>query len=284
VDIVRIADLLQPFLALRSAGSGGAGEDNADQAFSLTAPQLQNISTYIDLLLRWNARINLTAVRQPEQIVTRHFGESLFAARHLFPLGPARVGTGALARPAGQSPASREEHSLDRKRHPALREGHGFSRANHLPEEAASAPELSSDDRRPQTDDVIDIGSGAGFPGVPIKLWVPEINLTLIESNQKKVAFLREAIRTLTLMNVHVFPGRAQDFPQQANVVTLRAVERFDFVLPTAASLVAPSGRLALLIGQAQVARTMASRDFTWQAPVPIPLSSLRALLIGQRA
>src|SRR5438876_473987 len=64
----RIAELLQPFLPVPLAKS-----------------QLQDISTYIDMLLRWNARINLTAVRQPEEIVTRHFGESLFAARHLFP-------------------------------------------------------------------------------------------------------------------------------------------------------------------------------------------------------
>ena len=51
----------------------------------LSPISFENISIYIDLLLRWNARINLTAVRQPEEIVTRHFGESIFAARRLFP-------------------------------------------------------------------------------------------------------------------------------------------------------------------------------------------------------
>src|SRR5208283_5398129 len=72
MDTARIAELLQPFL--------GPAEDQR-----LTANDLFNISIYIDLLLRWNARINLTAIRQPEEIVTRHFGESLFAARQLFP-------------------------------------------------------------------------------------------------------------------------------------------------------------------------------------------------------
>src|SRR5260370_37317697 len=68
MDTARIAALLEPFLEP-----------------SLPPSQLDQISTYIDLLLRWNARINLTAIRHPEEIVTRHFGESFFLARHLFP-------------------------------------------------------------------------------------------------------------------------------------------------------------------------------------------------------
>src|ERR1700688_859172 len=68
----RIAELLEPFL-----GPLGQTPDAQDL--------ISHISTYIDILLRWNARINLTAIRDPEDIVTRHFGESLFAARHLFP-------------------------------------------------------------------------------------------------------------------------------------------------------------------------------------------------------
>jgi 16S rRNA (guanine527-N7)-methyltransferase len=47
------------------------------------ADVLPQLSTYLDLLLKWNARTNLTAIRSPEEIVRRHFGESLFAARHL---------------------------------------------------------------------------------------------------------------------------------------------------------------------------------------------------------
>ena len=140
MDAARIAELLQPFLTAPA---------------QLSAAQLNNISTYIDILLRWNARINLTAVRDPEQIVTRHFGESLFAARHLFP----------------------------------------------------------ADDGRPTTDNCVDVGSGAGFPGLPLKLWAPAIHLTLVESNHKKATFLREVVRSLTLTNVNVFAGRAADFP-----------------------------------------------------------------------
>jgi rRNA small subunit methyltransferase G len=74
----RIAELLAPFLA---------PQGRSDQLAVLSPTQLQDISTYIDILLKWNAHINLTAIRDPEDIVPRHFGESLFAARSLFPVG-----------------------------------------------------------------------------------------------------------------------------------------------------------------------------------------------------
>src|SRR5882762_9566470 len=87
----RIAELLQPFLGI-SANAAISSElcdsepAKAGQRPGLLSPfQLQCISTYIDILVRWNARINLTSIRDPEEIVTRHFGESLFAACHLFP-------------------------------------------------------------------------------------------------------------------------------------------------------------------------------------------------------
>jgi 16S rRNA (guanine527-N7)-methyltransferase len=230
MDPARIGELLQPFLALSILPDPCHSEQSKESAV-LSPSQLENISMYIDLLIRWNARINLTAIRQPEEIVTRHFGESLFAARHLFP---------------SQEQCRRE---------------------------------------RPRSCAAIDVGSGAGFPGIPIKIWAREINLTLIESNQKKATFLREVTRTLTLMNVNVFPGRAQAYPNPpAEVVTLRAVERFETTLPMAASLVAPTGRLALLIGEAQLARTEnLTPGFTWTSPLQVPLSSSRVLAIGTR-
>ena len=209
----QIAELLRPFL----------------EANPLPPVSLNQISMYIDLLLRWNARVNLTAVRTPEEIVTRHFGESLFAARQLLP-GPA---------PSNET----------------------------LPSSPASL--------------AVDIGSGAGFPGLPLKIWSPKTQVTLIESNHKKVAFLREAIRALTLTNIDVFPGRAEDFPPaSATLVTLRAVERFDQIVLTAATLVAPQGRLALLIGQSQLPRAhQLLPALHWKKPIPIPHSESRVLL-----
>ena len=209
MDSRRIAELLAPFL-----------QSPPGPPAALSDAQLGQVSAYLDLLLRWNARINLTAVRDAEQMVTRHFGESLFAARVLLAPG---------------------------------------ARAS-----------------------VIDLGSGAGFPGLPLKIFAPAVALTLIESNQKKAAFLKEVVRTLRLANVDVFAGRGEEFSATADLVTLRAVERYEQALGVAARMVAPGGRLGLLVGAPQAERTpQLLPGFGWQAPVAIPQSSARVLLVG---
>lgn len=210
----RIAELIKPYL--------GA------EAKRLTPGILSNISMYVDILQRWNSRVNLTAIRDEEEIVTRHFGESLFVASHLLPL---RIANSPLVT--------------------------GLS--------------------------VADVGSGAGFPGIPIKFWAPEISLTLIESNHKKATFLKEVARALTLTNVNIQAARAETLaPSSFDVVTLRAVERFESILPIAARLMAPRGRLALLIGSTQLptAKSILPR-LTWVEPLTLPGSVERVLAIG---
>jgi 16S rRNA (guanine527-N7)-methyltransferase len=230
MDPARIAELLAPFL--RGVTKHGCHSDEPrngkEESAVLSPSQLQSISTYIDLLKRWNARINLTAIRNDEEIVTRHFGESLFAARHLFPL-------------------------------------------------------CSSVSSVVKGVDVADIGSGAGFPGIPIKLLAPKISLTLIESNHKKATFLREVVRALALTDVDIKNTRAETLIGQTfDVVTLRAVERFDSVLPVVSRLVAPGGRLAVLIGSAQWQRAkLAVPSLTWLDSVPIPASQSRVIAIA---
>ena len=114
----RIAELLQPFLL-----------EASDQRLTTNDAFYQRISTYIDILFRWNARINLTAIRDPEEIVTRHFGESLFAARHLFPKVYPVPPVSPVVKDVDVDPAN---------------------------------------DQRPATNDrLADLGSGAGFPGLP---------------------------------------------------------------------------------------------------------------------
>jgi 16S rRNA (guanine527-N7)-methyltransferase len=227
MDTSRIAALLQPFVET-----------------PLHESQLHQISTYIDILLRWNARINLTAIRDPEEIVTRHFGESFFMARHLFPFGVAP--TLLPANPNATPVQANKPHPL------------------------APARKVS----------VLDIGSGAGFPGLPIKLWAPDISLTLVESNHKKATFLRELARALTLTDINVTPARAETLTTQADVVTLRSVERFEAIVPVAVSLVAPSGRLALLISSNQLPALNSVTSFRPSAPIPLPKSNSRVLSI----
>jgi len=208
MDPTRIAELLSPF--------AGDAEVPVDM--------LEQFHLYLDLLLRWNARVNLTVVSDPEQIVTRHFGESIFAARML-----------------------------------DLQAGGAITLA--------------------------DVGSGAGFPGIPIKLWSPHIDLTLIESHNKKGTFLREAVRTLKFDRAQVFCGRAEQWGQTADLVTLRAVEKFERALPVAAALVRPGGELCLLIGSGQIesAKVLSGEQWTWHDPVPVPRSAARVVAIGQR-
>jgi len=189
-------------------------------AESLDDKTLGYISTYIDILTKWNARMNLTAVRTPEEMVRRHFGESLFAASRLL--------------------------------------------------------------ERDATGSAIDVGSGAGFPGMPLKLWAREIRLTLIESHSKKATFLREAVRALRVSGVEVFDKRAEEFPGKAGLVALRAVEKFEAALPVAGSLVELGGRLVVLIGAGQVEQAQRLiPKFRWEAAIPIPESMARVVLVG---
>ena len=237
----RIAELLQPFLS-PIPNPCHSERPHREESAVLSPSQLQHISTYIDILLHWNARINLTAIRDPEEIVTRHFGESLFAARHLFP-----------------TPASQGKTEKNSSAPSACSAVKGLAR-------------------------VADLGSGAGFPGIPIKLWAPNIALTLIESNHKKAAFLREVARTLTLTDINIQNARAEAITQTFDVVTLRAVEHFADMLPVAARLLAPTARLALLIGSSQLSESRSSLpDLSWRDPLPIPESKSRLLLIGTK-
>jgi len=153
---------------------------------------LDKLRDYLELLLKWNAKTNLTAVRDPEQIMRRHFGESLVAAEWL-----------------------RSSFDLTGR-------------------------------------ELYDLGSGAGFPGAPIALWCPELKVTLIESQGKKAAFLREVVRTLHLSNCDVFAGRAEKVSARANFVTMRAVERSGPMRSVAERLLVPRGTLVAMLGANQ--------------------------------
>jgi 16S rRNA (guanine527-N7)-methyltransferase len=128
--------------------------------------QLDQLRVHYDLLIRWNARINLTSVRDPDEMLRRHFAESAYLKKVL-PLGPGTL---------------------------------------------------------------VDIGSGAGFPGIPVKILSPETRVVLVEAVQKKAAFLKEVARMIGLAGLEVFAGRFEDMgvvaaDWLANWITMRAVK-----------------------------------------------------------
>jgi 16S rRNA (guanine527-N7)-methyltransferase len=190
----------------------------------LSSGQVDQILAYLDLLERWNRKINLTAIRDPEECVSRHFGESLFLARHA---------------------------------------------------------ELRGS--------LLDIGSGAGFPGLALKIVYPELAVTLLEPVAKKRAFLKEAARVASLGQIETRPERLEELvrgsPAPAfDSATSRAVGNLPKLVPLAAQCLKPGGRLFLWLArdQAEPLHT-ASGEFAWSKPLPIPLSRTGEIWQGTR-
>ena len=174
----------------------------------------------LSLILRWNTRVNLTAIRDEEGILKRHFVESIACARAL----PNGITT------------------------------------------------------------LLEVGSGAGFPGIPIALCRPEIAVTLAESQGKKAAFLQEAVRVLGVAT-KVYAGRAEAMAAQFDCVTLRAVDRMERAVQAAARLVLPEGWLALMTTgkELDALKEAAGVEFAWIEPLPMPGGKDRVLALGVR-
>ena len=160
---------------------------------ALSDGQAGQVVAYLELLLRWNEKINLTSIRDPADCVRRHFGESLY-------LG--------------------------------------------------SVVEL---DGR-----LLDIGSGAGFPGLCLKILFPELSLTLLEPVAKKRGFLKEAARVCGISGVEVRRERLEEFAGSAGAAgafdsaTARAVGNFEELIPLASHCLRPGGRLFLWVSLRQ--------------------------------
>jgi 16S rRNA (guanine527-N7)-methyltransferase len=192
----------------------------ASQSPPLDPTQAEKFTAYLTLLQKWNTRTNLTAIRDEESILSRHFVESIFCARVL----PSEVKT------------------------------------------------------------LLDYGSGAGFPGIPISIIKKDLGVILAESQNKKAAFLREAIRTLDLA-AKVHSARAETLQQKFDCVTLRAVDNMPQALHTAINLLAPAGYLALLTTTPEFAKAKSSVELLqWHPPIPLPNSTERILVLGRNS
>ena len=146
---------------------------------------------YQSELLKWNARINLISENTAGEIVTRHFLDSLSAAKFIT-----------------------------------------FQNAR-----------------------LIDIGCGAGFPGIPLKIALPSIQLSLLETNRKKVSFLKHIIRSLNLDQTQTLHDRTENvvrtetWKAKFDVVISRAAFKLPVLLPLGDYFLAPGGLLITLKG-----------------------------------
>jgi 16S rRNA (guanine527-N7)-methyltransferase len=186
------------------------------------AALLAAMATYIELLLRWNRKINLTAITDVEEIVYRNFVESF-------------SGAWCLEGPTGR---------------------------------------------------YCDVGSGAGFPGLALKLVRPGWHVTLLEPTGKKVAFLAEVARALKLTGVEIQTKRWQESsipPTTLDAVTARALGDYEELAEWAHSRLKSRGRLILWVGAEYAESTLrALPGWDWQMQSS-PGSRARVLLIGRR-
>jgi len=180
----------------------------------LSSAQLASLLTYLNLLLHWNRRINLTALRGPEECVTRLFGESIYLARWI---------------------------------------------------------ELRGQ--------LLDVGSGAGFPGLALKIAFPTLEVTLLEPVAKKRAFLKEVARACQWEGVEVLGERVEVFacsqqaPQWA-AATSRALGHYETLVPSMLRCLKPQGSLFLWVTRTQGSDLgKMGEAVEWQSPLRIPLS-----------
>jgi 16S rRNA (guanine527-N7)-methyltransferase len=191
--------------------------------FEVTAAeeQLSRIRDYTTLLLKWNRSISLTSITDPMEVVSRHFGESMYASK-LLPVEKCRLA---------------------------------------------------------------DVGSGAGFPGLALKIADPSIQLVLIESNKKKAAFLSEAARTLGFSDVEIRPERYEEIRPDAicaHILTARALGDFKQLLRWSRSALVRRGHIVLWVGSEDSTRITRTPGRIWQPAAHIPESRRRYILVGR--
>jgi 16S rRNA (guanine527-N7)-methyltransferase len=184
--------------------------------------QVLQIQQYIKILLSWNEKINLTAIRDPLEILYRHICESMYGA------GALAIETGRLA----------------------------------------------------------DVGSGGGFPGLPLKIIRPGLRVFLVESNLKKATFLAEVIRELRLTDAQVLVRRYEELGEEIaplDFVCSRALGEFPTFLDWANSQQIAAKQVILWVGVRDLPEIEKIRTWDWREPIQVPHSLRRFLLVGTR-
>jgi 16S rRNA (guanine527-N7)-methyltransferase len=182
---------------------------------------IARVRLYIETLLVWNQKVNLTSLTQPKEILRRHFGESFFAATAL------NITKGRLA----------------------------------------------------------DVGSGAGFPGLALKLLEPEkIQLTMVEPNLKKATFLGEIVSKLGLVKIQIIRSRYEQIrPSDLRVqwITARAIGSYPRLLSWARDIL-ENGYVVLWVSGKTVEEINTVPNWCFSSPILIPESKDRYIVWGK--
>jgi len=184
--------------------------------------QVLQIQRYIEILLAWNEKVNLTAIRDPLEILYRHFCESMYASVAVL------VENGRLA----------------------------------------------------------DVGSGGGFPGLPLKIIRPNLQVFLVESSIKKVTFLAEVIRELGLKDTQVLARRYEELGEEVaplDYVCSRALGEFPAFLEWAGSQQIAAKQVILWTGARDLPEIQKIATWDWREPIAVPHSLRRLLLVGTK-
>ncbi len=188
---------------------------------SLSDAQQQALLDYRDLLVKWNRAYNLTAVRDPGEMIQRHLLDSLSVLAHL-------------------------------------------------------------DDR-----DTLDVGTGAGLPGIPLAIARPDLRFVLLDSNGKKTRFVRHARRELGLSNVEVVNTRVEQYRNAPSQIISRAFAALPDMLRALAPLITDGSRV-LAMKAAAADQELTGLPAGWHArvaPLSVPgLAEARVLVIASRA
>ena len=235
----------------------------SDLRLDLNDRQIGQLAVHFSLLLHWNRKINLTSLRRPEEIAKRHFGESLFLAT-------------------------------------LLSSSCVLDLASPPPEALLSLPR---DEPIRSNGLLVDVGSGAGFPGLPLKIAWPSLRAVLLEPNNKKQAFLKEVVRRCGIEGVEIRAERLEEAARgdlrgphvpacrdrvgwnlvgRASLVTVRAVAIAQDMVDDLKKLLTPGGQLALFLGAKDASALTKTPDLYWDSLISIPHSERRVILIGR--
>ena len=165
-------------------------QDAKEMGIELNEFHVKQFEKYQELLLEWNEKINLTAITEENDIITKHFVDSLYCLKYI-----------------------------------------------------------------KDTDSIIDIGTGAGFPGLPIKIVSHETSVTLLDSLNKRITYLNDVIEKLSLENINAIHGRAEEFGikpeyrEKFDVATARAVANMKVLVEYCLPFVKVGGKFICMKG-----------------------------------